>query len=343
MSDLAPLLQAFFTDKLIRQRHASPHTIAAYRDAFTLLLGFIFQRTGRQPSQLSVADLDAVTVGAFLQHLETDRSNAATTRNARLAAIHSFFRYAALRDPEHAALIQRVLAIPPKRLDRAIVSYLTRPETDALISAPDRTTWLGRRDHALLLLAIQTGLRVSELTGLTLADIHLGAGAHVRCHGKGRKDRCTPLTRPTVTMLRTWLTERGGQGSDPLFPTRRGAPMSRDAVQRLVTKHAATAATVCPSLSAKTVTPHTLRHSTAMALLTSGCDVSVIALWLGHFSGDLRTSPGVSSGACLGCFCRTFSPPCATWAVGVRPHVSCRVRPHVLVFGLGIMAWHRLR
>ncbi len=287
MSDLAPLLQAFFTDKLNRQRQASPHTVAAYRDAFTLLLGFVCQRTGRQPSQLGVADLDAVTIGAFLQHLEIERGNAATTRNARLAAIHSFFRYAALRDPEHAALIQRVLAIPPKRLDRAIVSYLTRPETDALIAAPDRTNWLGRRDHALILLAVQTGLRVSELTGLTLADIQLGAGPHVRCHGKGRKDRCTPLTRPTVTMLRTWLTERGGHSSDPLFPTRRGGPMSRDAVQRLVTKHAATAATVCPSLSTKTVTPHTLRHSTAMALLAGGCDISVIALWLGHESSDV--------------------------------------------------------
>jgi integrase/recombinase XerD len=287
MSDLAPLLQAFFTDKLIRQRQASPHTIAAYRDAFTLLLGFICQRSGRQPSQLSVTDLDAVTIGAFLQHLETERGNAATTRNARLAAIHSFFRYAALRDPEHAALIQRVLAIPPKRLDRAIVSYLTRPETDALIAAPDRTTWLGRRDHALLLLAIQTGLRVSELIGLTRADIQLGAGAHVRCHGKGRKDRCTPLTRPTVTTLRTWLTERGSESSDPLFPTCRGTPMSRDAVQRLVTKHAATAATVSPSLSTKIISPHTLRHSCAMALLTSGCDVSVIALWLGHESSDV--------------------------------------------------------
>jgi integrase/recombinase XerD len=287
MSDLAPLLQAFFTDKLIRQRQASPHTIAAYRDAFTLLLSFICQRTGRQPSQLGISDLDAVTIGAFLQHLETDRGNAATTRNARLAAIHSFFRYAALRDPEHAALIQRVLAIPPKRLDRAIVNYLTRPESDALIAAPDRTSWLGRRDHALLLLAIQTGLRVSELIGLTLADIQLGAGAHVRCHGKGRKDRCTPLTRPTATMLRTWLTERGGESSDPLFPTRRGAPMSRDAVQRLVTKHAATAVAACPSLSTKIISPHTLRHSTAMALLAGGCDVSVIALWLGHESSDV--------------------------------------------------------
>jgi integrase/recombinase XerD len=287
VSDLAPLLQGFFTDKLIRQRHASAHTISAYRDAFKLLLGFICQRTGRQPSQLSVTDLNAVIIGAFLQHLENERGNTATTRNARLAAIHSFFRYTALRDPEHAALIQRVLAIPPKRLDRAIVSYLTQTESDALINAPDGTTWLGRRDHALLLLAIHTGLRVSELTGLTLADVHLGAGPHVRCHGKGRKDRATPLTRPAVKVLRAWLVERGGSEGDVLFPSLRGGRLSSDAVQRLVTKHAATASRTCPSISTKTVTPHSLRHSTAMALLTSGVDVSVIALWLGHESTNV--------------------------------------------------------
>lgn len=287
MSDLAPLLEGFFTDKLIRQRQASLHTIAAYRDAFKLLLGFIHRRTGRQPSQLSVTDLDAVSIGGFLQHLQDERGNTATTRNARLAAIHSFFRYAALHDPEHAGLIQRVLAIPPKRLDRAIVSYLTQPETDALIAAPDRTTWLGRRDHALLKLAVQTGLRVSELTGLTLADVQLGAGPHVRCHGKGRKDRCTPLTKPTVKVLRLWLDERGGGDGDPLFSTRRGSRLSSDAVQRLVTKHARTASLTCASISTKTVTPHCLRHSTAMALLKAGVDVTVIALWLGHESTDV--------------------------------------------------------
>lgn len=286
MSDLAPLLQGFFTDKLLRQRQASAHTIAAYRDAFKLLLGFVQQHTGRRPARLRVADLDAPTIGAFLQHLETDRGNTTATRNARLAAVRSFFRYAALRAPDHAAVIQRVLAIPPKRFDRAIVSYLTRPETDALVAAPDRTTWTGRRDHALLLTGVHTGLRVSELTGLTLADVHLGTGAHLRCHGKGRKDRCTPLTSPTVKVLRTWLQERGGNSSDPLFPTRRGTPLSRDAVERLVAKHATTAAAACPSLAGKRITPHTLRHTTAMALLHAGVDVSVIALWLGHESTE---------------------------------------------------------
>lgn len=199
MSDLAPLLQGFFTEKLMLQLQlqASQHTIAAYRDTFTLLLGYAEQRTGRPPTRLSITDLDSPATGTFLQHLETARGNTAATRNVRLAAIRSFFRYAALRAPEHAAVIQRVLAIPPKRFDRAIVNYLTTTETDALVAAPDHTTWTGRRDHALLLTDVHTGLRVSELTSLTLQDVHLGSGPHLRCHGKGRKDRCTPLTSDT--------------------------------------------------------------------------------------------------------------------------------------------------
>jgi len=286
MSDAAPLLQGFFTDKLMRQRQASPHTVAAYRDTFKLLLNFAQKRCGRHPAQLDIADLDAVTIAEFLQSLQTVRGNSATTRNARLAAIHSFFGYAALHAPEHAALIQRVLAIPPKRVDHAIVSFLTRHETEALIAAPDRTTWLGRRDHVLLLVAVHTGLRVSELTSLTLHDVHLGAGPHVSCTGKGRKERCTPLTRAAVQTLRAWLAELAGQDSDRLFPTHQGTPLSRDAVAHLVAKHAAIAAIACPSIGTKTVTPHTLRHSTAMALLHAGVDVSVIALWLGHESTD---------------------------------------------------------
>ncbi|WP_127356815.1 tyrosine-type recombinase/integrase [Actinacidiphila soli] len=286
MSDLAPLLQGFFTDKLMLQLQASTHTVASYRDTFKLLLGFAELRTGRRPARLSIADLDAPTIGAFLQHLETIRGNTAATRNARLAAIRSFFRYAALRAPDHAAVIQRVLAIPPKRFDRAIVSYLTKTETDALVAAPDRTTWTGRRDHALLLTGVHTGLRVSELTGLKLQDVHFGTGPHLRCHGKGRKDRCTPLTTAMVKVLRTWLRERGGDSADPLFPTRRGTPLSRDAVERLVAKHAKAATAICPSLTEKHVTPHTLRHSTAMALLHAGVDITVIALWLGHESTE---------------------------------------------------------
>jgi len=282
MTALAPILQGFFTDKLARQRQASPNTIAAYRDTCKLLLGFASRQARKQPCQLDIADLDAPLITAFLQHLEAGRANTVATRNARLAAIHSLFRYAALHAPEHAAQISRVLAIPPKRCDRAIVSYLTAEEIDALLAAPDKTTWLGRRDHALLLLAAQTGLRVSELTSLTSGDAHLGPGAHVRCHGKGRKDRATPLTRQTSTILRAWLAERGGQPNDPLFPTRAGHALSRDAVERLVRKHANTAAAACPAIAGKTVTPHTLRHSAAMALLHAGIDTSVIALWMGH-------------------------------------------------------------
>ena len=282
MTDLAPILQGFFTDRLARQKKASPHTVAAYRDTCRLLLIFTQDKTGKPPSRLSLADLDSALIGAFLQHLEEQRGNGSATRNARLAAIHSLFRYAAPRAPEHAAVISQVLAIPPRRRQRAIVSYLTPAETDALLAAPDRKTWHGRRDHALLLLAVQTGLRVSELTGLTSQDAHLGAGPHVRCHGKGRKDRATPLTSQTASVLRTWLAECSPAPDGPLFPTRNAGPLSRDAVELLVAKHAATAQAACPSIKEKNVTPHTLRHTTAMSLLRGGVDTSVIALWLGH-------------------------------------------------------------
>ena len=282
MTALAPALQAFFTDRLTRQRQASPHTIAAYRDTWRLLLGYAARHTGRQPSQLDLADLDAPLIGDFLDHLERERGNTARTRNARLAAVHSLFRYAALRHPEHAELIARVLAIPPKRHSKALVTYLTEAELAALLTAPDRTTWAGRRDHALILLAAQTGLRISELTGLTIGDVHLGPGPHVSCTGKGRKQRITPLTTGTVAVLRTWLAERGGQPGQPLFPARSGGRLSRDAVERRLAKHTAAAAARCPSLKAKTVTAHTLRHTAAMRLLHAGTDTSVIALWLGH-------------------------------------------------------------
>jgi integrase/recombinase XerD len=282
VTDLAPILQGFFTDRLARQKKASPNTVAAYRDTCRLLLSFAQERTGKAPSRLSLADLDAALIGAFLQHLEEQRGNGSATRNARLAAVHSLFRYAAPRAPEHAAVISQVLAIPPRRRERAIVSYLTPAETDALLAAPGRETWHGRRDHALLLLAVQTGLRVSELTGLACHDAHLGAGPHVRCHGKGRKDRATPLTGQTVKVMRTWLAELSPDPASPLFPTQPGGRLSRDAVERLVAKHATTAAKSCPSIGDKHVTPHTLRHSAAMALLKNGVDTSVIALWLGH-------------------------------------------------------------
>jgi integrase/recombinase XerD len=284
MTPLPPLLQGFFTDRLAHQRDASPHTIAAYRDSFRLLLAFLNEQTGKPPSKLGLEDLDAARISAFLGHLETDRGNSVRTRNARLTAIHSFFHYAALKAPEQAELITRVLAIPEKRFDTTLISYLTEPEIDALLAAPDRTTWTGRRDHALLLLAIQTGLRASELASLRRQDLQLEDGAYVRCFGKGRKERCTPLTRQTRQALNVWLRERGGIPASPLFPNRSGQHLTRGAIWRLVVKHAATASKRCPSLQTKNTTPHTLRHTTAMRLLhaPTPIDIATIALWLGH-------------------------------------------------------------
>lgn len=285
MTALAPIMEAFFTDRLMTQQGASPHTIASYRDTFKLLLGYLNTRTGKLPARLDLTDLDATMIGDFLQHLETVRGNTAASRNTRLAAIHSLFRYASLQAPQHANLISRVLAIQTKRTTTTIVNFLSRTELDALLAAPNRTTWHGRRDHALLVLAAQTGLRVSELTGLTTGDLHLGTGAHVYCRGKGRKDRSTPLTTHTKAILTGWLTERRpAADTDPLFCTRPGGRLSHDAVEQLIKKHAATAAETCPSLQVKTVTPHTLRHTAAMELLHAGVDVTVIALWLGHES-----------------------------------------------------------
>lgn len=286
MTALAPTLQAFFTDRLIRQRRASQHTIAAYRDTWRLLLTYAADHRKVTPAELDLADVDARLVADFLDHLEHDRGNGVRTRNARLAAIHSLFRFAALALPEHAETIAQVLAIPPKRFDRAVVTYLTEPEVDALLHGCDLTTWTGRRDHVLLLLAVQTGLRVSELIGLTHADIHLGPGAHVACHGKGRKDRITPLTSGTSTVLRDWLTEQHADPDTPIFPGPGGRRLSRDAIEHRVAHYTDRAAETCPSLRAKRVTAHVLRHTTAMRLLHAGVDTSVIALWLGHVSVD---------------------------------------------------------
>ncbi|MEP7194106.1 MAG: tyrosine-type recombinase/integrase [Actinomycetota bacterium] len=282
MTLIAPTLQTFFTDRLAQQRQASPRTIEAYRDTLKLLLQFVHQQSGKTPAQLDWDDLDAKLIAAFLNHLEIQRHNSVRTRNVRLTAIRSLFSYAALRHPEHALLIQRVLAIPPKRFDKRIVTFLTPPEVDALIAAPDQTRWEGRRDRVLMLLAIQTGLRVSELIGLNCRDVTLGIGANVRCEGKGRKQRAVPLTAPVEALLGVWLTERAGQPGDPLFPTRTGRRLSRDAIALRVSTHAATAAQRCPSLRGKRIHPHVLRHSCAMSLLQAGVDTSVIALWLGH-------------------------------------------------------------
>jgi integrase/recombinase XerD len=284
MSMLAPTLEAFFAERLMTQKNASPHTIASYRDCLRLLLVFVHDKTGTPPSALRIDHLDAPMIAAFLDHLEHGRGIAVSSRNTRLAAVHSLFRFAALRHPEHSALIQRVLSIPAKRGDRALVCFLTPSEVDALLGSPDRSTRIGRRDHALLVVAIQTGLRVSELIGLRRGDVHLGVGAHISCRGKGRKHRSTPLTRRSVGVLGAYLAERGGGPDVPLFPGPRGDALGRDAVRRLVQRHTNSAAAQCSSLASKIVSPHTLRHTCAMRLLEAGTDPATIALWLGHES-----------------------------------------------------------
>lgn len=284
MSTFAPTLEAFFTERLMNQRAASEHTVASYCDTFRLLLCFAERQSSKAPSDLDFSDVDAPLIGAFLDHLEHERGNSVRTRNTRLAAIHSMYRFAALSHPDHAALIQRVLAIPTKRGVRTDVTFLEPDEVDAVLDAVDRTRWVGRRDHALLVLGVQSGLRVSELTGLTCGDIHLGKGAHVRCTGKGRKERCTPLTSNTIAVLGAWLNERGGAPGDPLFSTSTGRRLSRDAVALFLSKYTRIAQVGCPTLKTKRISPHVMRHTCAMALLRAGVEITVLALWLGHES-----------------------------------------------------------
>jgi site-specific recombinase XerD len=289
MSLIAPTLQAFFTDRLARQRQVSPATIASYRDTLRLLLCFVQTTTGKAPATIEWDDLNEPLISAFLTHLETERHNSVRTRNLRLTAIRSLFRYAAYQHPEHAADINRVLAIPAKRFEKRLISYLTAAETRALIDSPDQARWEGRRDRPLLMLALQTGLRVSEIVALNCDDIMLGTGAHVRCEeGKGRKQRAVPLTQPTQALLHAWLAERAGAPRDPLFPTRTGRRLSRDAVERRVATHTAAAEQQCPSLRDKKLHPHVLRHSCAMSLLQARVDTAVIALWMGH--ADIRST-----------------------------------------------------
>jgi integrase/recombinase XerD len=281
---LAALVQQFFTERLRTQMEASPNTIAGYRDTFRLLLRFASERTGRAPTRLKIEDLNAEMVGDFLVHIESERRNSARSRNTRLAAIRSFFRFVALNEPAYLLHCQKILAMPGKRHVRRTVEFLDRPEIEALLAVPDRSTWVGRRDHAILTLALQTGLRASELIGVRRCDIVTGTGAHIRCEGKGRKQRCTPLRRETLEVLEAWVRERAGADSDPLFPTIRGTKLSRDALEHIVRRHTRSASRTCPSLVGKRVSPHVLRHSTAMELLHHGVDQSVIALWLGHES-----------------------------------------------------------
>lgn len=283
-TSLAVLLQGFFTDRLQRQLRASPHTIAAYRDSFRLLLCYAAAQRQVAPSDLVLPDLDADRVTNFLEWLEQDRHNTARTRNGRLAAIRSFFRFVAMREPPHALHCQRILAIPAKRHQKRAIEFLDQHEAEALVAAPDPLTWIGRRDRTILLLLLQTGLRISELTGLRRESVVLGTGAHVRCEGKGRKCRCTPLRPDVQCGLAAWIEEQQSAPGDPLLPSSRGGRLSTDAAERLIQKHSLAASRACPSLADKRVTPHVLRHSAAMALLQNGVDRSVIALWLGHES-----------------------------------------------------------
>ena len=281
---LAPLLECFFTERLMQQRQASPHTIGAYRDTFRQFLKFIQRQRHKSPSSLSFQEIDAPLVVAFLDDLEKRQGLSVRSRNLRLTAIHSFFRYAAFEMPAYSAQIQRVLAIPSKRFTKALIPFLTRPEVDALLAAPDQRAWAGRRDHAFLLVAVQTGLRLSEMTGLKRDDIVFGMGAHVRVIGKGRKERCTPIAKATLAVLKAWLREPQRGDGNVLFPSAKGERLSVHGVQYLLNKHRIAAAKVCPSLQRKRVTVHCLRHTMAMDLLQAGVDRSVIALWLGHES-----------------------------------------------------------
>ncbi len=283
-STLPALLQRFFTDRLMTQLEASPNTIAGYRDTFRLLLRYAGTRLNRAPTKLRIEDMDAELIGDFLSHVEKVRCNSARSRNTRLAAIRSFYRYVAMEEPQHALHCQRILAMPSKRYVKRAVDFIDRTEMTALLAAPDPASWVGRRDRAILLLVLQTGLRVSELVNLNCGDVILGQGAHVRCEGKGRKQRSTPLRRDTIMTVQAWLRERAGKDDDPAFPTIRGDRLSRDAVEHIVRKYTLTASKMCASLKGKRVSPHVLRHSTAMDLLQNGVDRTVIALWLGHES-----------------------------------------------------------
>lgn len=275
-------LQRFFTDRLTTQLKASQNTVASYRDTFRLLLKYASDRLGRSPTDLQIADIDADLVGGFLSFVETERKNGARSRNTRLSAIRSFFKYVAINEPQILYHCQRILGMPSKRHEKRTINYLTHAEIEALITAPDITTWVGRRDQTLLLLALQTGLRVSELINLTCNDVVLGTGAHVRCMGKGRKERSTPLRKDCETAIRNWLAEYTDDPSKPLFISNRGDRLSRDAVERIVRKHVKLASSRCATLKSKRITPHVLRHSAAMQLLQNGVDRTIIALWLGH-------------------------------------------------------------
>ena len=283
-SDLARLLQAFFCQRLIQQRNVSRQTVCSYRDTFRLLLRFSEQKLGKSAAEMHLADIDASFILAFLENLESQRHNCIRSRNVRLAAIRSFMHYAALQNPEAIPGIQQVLAIPLKRCDRPMVKYLTLDEMNAILAAPDILTWSGQRDRVLLATLYNSGARVSEIIALRRVDFERNHDQAVHLHGKGRKERVVPLWKSTIKLLRRWVAQIGSDQQQPLFPNRFGQMMSRSGVESRLRMAVTNAAVQCPSLKSKSVSPHVIRHTTAMHLLQAGVDLSVIALWLGHES-----------------------------------------------------------
>jgi integrase/recombinase XerD len=283
---LAPHVQAFFAEYLAQQRRLSPQTILSCRDTFRLWLTFLRDHTGVEPAALRLADVDAPVVLRFLDYLEQKRGNSVRSRNIRLAALRSFFRFVALRDPESLDIVTRVLAIPVKRTDQKLIGYLTRPEIQALLAAPDRATWVGRRNHALLVTLYNSGARVSEVTTLKQGQVRFAEHTCVQLVGKGRKERTIPLWVDTARVLRGWFQEVGEDAAHVAFPSARGTPLSRDGVDYLLKQTVQRAAVACPSLATKSISPHVIRHTTAMHLLQAGVDIATIALWLGHESID---------------------------------------------------------
>ena len=283
-ADFAALLQRFFGERLIQQQNASPRTVEAYRDSFRLLLTYAERQRGKPPAKLTLGDFDAALVLDFLAHLETERHNTVRSRNARLAAVRAFAHYVALQCPPALQLAQQILAIPMKRFERPMLGFLSRDEMQALLAAPDAGTWCGRRDRMMFALLYNTGARVSEMIGIKVADVTLAATSSVRLHGKGRKQRTVPLWKETAAEIRDWLKFTDLRADQSLVPNRSGLPMTRTNVADRLTLAISTATTLCPQLAGRTISPHSIRHTTAMHLLQAGVDITVIALWLGHES-----------------------------------------------------------
>jgi integrase/recombinase XerD len=281
---IAPLIQSFFTQHLQLHKRVSPQTVACYRDTFRLLFQFIKEQTGREPATFRITDLAAEVILSFLDHLEEQRHNSARSRNIRLAAIRTFFRWVALREPEQIDLATRVLAVPIKRAEKRIVQGLTREEMEALLNAPDPSTRQGRRDHALLSTLYNSGARISEVTGLRRHQVIFGASAFLQLHGKGRKERTVPLWPKTARTLQAWFRELDGESQELAFPSIRGAQLTTEGANQILQRALRKASIECPSLRDRHISPHTVRHATALHLLQSGVDISVIALWLGHES-----------------------------------------------------------